>query len=99
MKTATTVILIYVVIIGALEDFVKRKFGAYQEINFESKRILNKDGEMGAIIPCMVLAVDFDERLLKIMSYPDGDYEAKEGFWVRCEHIHIPKPKLKVTKK
>lgn len=80
------------------EEFVKKKFSAYQEINFEGRRVTNIDGGIGAIIPCMVLAVDFDERLLKIIPYPDGDYEAKEGFWVRCEHIEIPKPRLKVTK-
>lgn len=80
------------------EDFLKKKWKPYQEIDFKSSRIQNIDGQLGAIIPCMLLAVDFDEQLLKIIPFPGGYYEEKE-FWARCEHCEISRPKLKVVGK
>lgn len=77
------------------EEFLKKKWKPFQLIDFKSERIKNIDGGYGAIVPCILLAIDFDERLLKIIPIPEGYYEEKE-FWSRCEHCEIPKPPVKM---
>ena len=77
--------------------FLEKKFVAFEQIDYHSSRSFNIDGERGAIIPCILLAIDYDERLLKLVPVPDGVYEEKP-FWVRCDNCEISRPKLKAVK-
>jgi hypothetical protein len=40
-------------------------------------------------IECMLLAIDFDEGLFKLIPFPNDDYRELE-FWVRYDHCTIP---------
>jgi len=48
------------------------------------------------VIQCMLLAVDFDERIFKLMPFPN-DHAEEEPFWARCEHVKRPRPKPHIT--
>jgi hypothetical protein len=75
------------------DKFLKTRFKGFQIITYHNERDLNIDGQPGQIMECMILAVDFDERLLKIMPIPNDVYEEKE-FWCRCEHCEIFKEEV-----
>ena len=80
------------------QDFRKRKWGAYQVVEYHNPRQPNIDGGLGVEVPCMVAKLDFDECLLKLQPFPNDLYEIKD-FWARCENVHIVKqPTMQVTK-
>lgn len=80
------------------DRFLKTRFKPFSFIDYKSERVKNIDGGFGAIVECLLLAVDFDERLLKLQPVPDSYYE-EEIFWARCEHCEVSRPKLKIIGK
>lgn len=82
-------------------EFEKKAFKPFSEVEYRSENEFNIDGLQGVRIPCMVVAVDFVEGLIKVQPFPDSHHEP-ESFWIRYEYVHFPKrnlkPKLKVVK-
>jgi hypothetical protein len=70
------------------ETFLKRSYKPFQAMDYIYR---------GRTISCMVLAVDFDERLLKLQSFPINGVEETE-FWARCEHCELPLRGMKIVK-
>jgi hypothetical protein len=68
--------------------FLKHSYRPYQIMNF----IHNEK-----IIECMVISIDFDERLFKLQSIETYEITGAE-FWVRCEHCELPRKKLHIKK-
>lgn len=79
------------------QEFSEKQFKAFDAIDYHSSRSFNIDGERGAIIPCILLAIDFEEMLFKLVPIPDGVYEEKP-FWVRIENCKMARHKLKAIK-
>ncbi len=80
------------------QEFLKKSFKPFSLVLYTNDRLKNIDNEYGATIECFLLAVDFDERLFKLIPLPQSWYDEKE-FWARCEHCEISRPKLKILKK
>jgi hypothetical protein len=76
------------------EQWQKMKFWANKEFEYHAER--------GYILPCLLMAVDFENGLLKLWPIPndflkmdDPDYD--NGFWTRYEYVELPKAKLKAV--
>lgn len=76
------------------DKFIKKRWKGYEEVEYHNERQKNVDGGFGIILPCMVVSVDFDERLLKLQPFPNELYEDKD-FWAHCSHIELPKKEEK----
>ena len=76
-----------------LKDFSKMKFRHSEEI------IHNPPGESfkDVFISCMLLAVDFEQGLFKLIPF-DTDKYLNEPFYVIVEYCNRPTPKLKIKK-
>jgi len=48
-------------------------------------------------LPCMLMAVDFDNDVVKLLPFPNSYYEEKE-FWVSIDYFDLPKKRLRVSK-
>jgi hypothetical protein len=70
------------------KEFFKRSYRPYQIMNYIHGN---------NIIECMIIAVDFDERLFKLKNFRSMFWNETE-FWVRCEHCQLPERKLKIVK-
>jgi hypothetical protein len=70
------------------DTFLKRSYRPYQQMNFIKR---------GVIIECMVLAVDFDEGIIKLESFETDEIKQAE-FWAHHDHCELPERKLKITK-
>ncbi len=79
------------------DEFLKKSWKSFMEVEYVNPRGRNIDGGEGLLHPCMVIAVDFNERLLLLEPFPNDLYKLNEdvSFWVRCENVQMPKPKLK----
>lgn len=79
------------------QEFLKKAFRPFAPIDYYSKKVKNIDGQFGATVECLLLAVDFDERLLQLIPIINSYYN-EESFWARCEHCEFSRPKLKLQK-
>ena len=79
------------------EKFLRSSFKSYQILTYQNDRERNRDGELGVILECMLLAVDFDNKVFKIIPIPNQVYEENE-FWTSYENCEIfkEKPELKI---
>ncbi len=64
------------------QQFQKRSYKSYMEIWHCIIREENPE-------KCMLLAVDFDEGLFKLMPFPEAVYEEK-SFWSHYSHCQFP---------
>ena len=80
------------------DQFRKKRFHGFMSIDYSNSRIKNPDGEYGVIIPCMLVALDFDECILTLQPFPNESYKEDE-FTAYCENCEISKPKLKAVTK
>lgn len=64
------------------EVFLKSKFTPYMAID----HIYSRRGVGLEKVECMLISIDFEERLLKLVPFDLETYENNE-FWVRCEHV------------
>lgn len=73
-------------------NFKKRSYKSYMEIWHCIIREENPE-------KCMLLAVDFDEGLFKLMPFPETAYEER-SFWSHYSHCQFPprKAKMKIVK-
>jgi len=76
------------------QEFLKKRFKPFEIIEYQHSYV-NEKNEI--IIDCILIGVNFEERLFHLAPIPK-DYYEKESFWVRCEHCQRPIPKLKVVK-
>lgn len=72
-----------------LDYFAKIKWRHSEEIEFKSPIT-------DIIIPCMLLVVDFEQELFKLIPFDTENYE-NESFWTRIEYCERPKRKLKIV--
>lgn len=79
------------------QQFISRKWKSFQEVIYANKRMRNIDEGSGVEIPCLIVAIDFDDQLIKILPAKNDYYNDVDPFWVRYEDIEIPKPKLKIA--
>lgn len=68
--------------------FLKRSFKPFMAID------LIHESE---VIECILIKIDFDERLLKLRILPNNIIH-EDDIWVRCEHCEFSRPKLKQVK-
>ncbi len=75
-----------------LEEFNKKRFISHELIECYPKSFDDY------CIPCMLLAVDFEQQLFKLQPIHDGFYE-EIPFWCRVEYCKRParKPNLKIV--
>jgi len=78
------------------KEFVKKRFRAFEVMEFANDRMKNIDGGNGVVAECMLLAVDFDLRMFKLVPFENVGYEEKE-FWVHCQFVNRPRPKPKLA--
>lgn len=71
------------------QEFLKKRFKPFEQIDCKN----SKD----KVVECMLLAVDFEQRLFHLSPFPNDYYEEK-SFWARCDYCNRPRPKLKVVK-
>ena len=76
------------------QEFLKKRFKPFSLIDYKNQDYENIDGQKGVEWDGILLAIDFEERLLKIVPIPNDFYEEKE-VWVRCENCEISRPKPK----
>ena len=74
-------------------EFKKKGFISHELMQYKSDNVMNVDGEMGGVVDCMLMGVDFEESLFKLTPIPESPYEEKD-FWARCEHVNRPPRKL-----
>jgi len=72
-------------------EFAKRKWQHSELIVFTHPRFNN------VTVECMLIAVDFDQELLKLEPMDKSIYE-EIPFWSRIEYCECPRPKLKIVK-
>lgn len=75
------------------ERFLSLRFRPFMELDFITKRGVHEE----TFIPVMLLAIDWDNDVLKVVPFPRTNLEEIE-FWTSIDHIESPKPKLKITK-
>ena len=86
------------------DQFLKMPFKPFMEVDYMSRYLPTKTGDPPYNLPdktrertsCLVLAVDFEEKLFYLWLVP-VDAE-KEPFWARCEHVELPVNKPKIVK-
>ncbi len=78
------------------QEFRKKRFRPFEHMQYISPRVKNIDGLDGSIVDCILLGMDCDNSLFKLIPMTDGVYEEKE-FWARCEYVDRPRPKPKKT--
>jgi len=79
-------------------QFNKRCYRPYMEIyHINYKRM--KVGFPESVIPCMLIAIDFDEGLFKLSPYPDTPYPEDRSFWAHYNHCSFNSDKLRIVKK
>lgn len=83
---------VYPRITMTLEEFEKKRFIGYEEIECYPKSFDDY------CIPCMLLAVDFEQKLFRLLPIDTEMYEDKP-FWARPEYCKRPNPRLKLLKK
>lgn len=71
------------------QEFLKKRFKPFEIIEYGNERT--------KMVSCILLGVNFEERLFHLSPIPE-DYYEKDSFWVRCENCQRPRPKLKVVK-
>ncbi len=74
------------------EEFSKKRFIGFEEIIYTSpeNHLMNR-----FIVSCMLIGIDFEQDLLKLIPFKNEDYE-EEPFWVRIEYCEKAPRKLKV---
>lgn len=72
------------------EEFAKKRWQHSEAIEYSHPR-------SSRIVECMLLAIDFENGLLKLEPFDKEIYEDK-SFWARVENCKRPAPKLKVSK-
>lgn len=72
------------------EDFVKKRFKAYQLIEFQH-------AHMPDPVECMLVAVNFDTEILTLRPFPDSNPFEQDEFPVHISQCKIAGHKLKVT--
>lgn len=70
------------------KEFLKKRWVSYELIEYHGRH---------GVIDCILLAVDFDERLFKLDPIDKELYEDK-SFWCRVDNYKRPNPKLKKVK-
>lgn len=75
------------------DEFVKKRFQHSEEIiyNRPESRLYKT-----IIISCMLVAIDFEQDLLKLIPFPSEKYE-EDPFWVRIEYCEKAPRKLKIS--
>lgn len=68
--------------------FLKTKFKPFEIFEFHHK---------GNVVDCILLCVDFDQRLMKLIPIPNS-YLIEQDFWCRCEYLERPRPQPKLLK-
>ncbi len=76
-----------------IKDFTNRKWRHSEHIDYSPK---SKELE-GITVLCMLVAIDFEEDLFKLMPFDTETYH-QEPFWCRVENCERPPFKLKVKK-
>jgi len=71
------------------QEFLKKRFKSFERINCKNSR--------DTVVECMLIGVDFEQRLFKLEPFPNDYYEEK-SFWARCDYCERPRPKLKLAK-
>ncbi len=72
-----------------LKEFKKKRFTGYEEIE------CYPNGFDNYCVACMLLAVDFEQELFKLIPIPDGFYE-EIPFWCRAEYCKRPSRKTEM---
>lgn len=73
------------------ERFNSLRFKSYMEVDYIHQKLINGS------IPCMLLAVDFDNDVVKLKPVFSEEYEDNE-FWCSIEYFDLPKKKMRVVK-
>lgn len=70
------------------EDFVKKKFKAYQLIDYYNRG-------MDRPVECMLIAINFDTEILTLRTFPNDSPFTDEEFTVHISQCKIAGHKLK----
>lgn len=68
------------------DQFHKTNFKSYKAIDYTISRLNHGIKK----ISCMLLAVDFENRLLKLVPF-DADEYRNEEFWAHADHCEVDK--------
>lgn len=71
------------------DEFKKKRFTSHELIEYYPKGF----DDFG--VPCMLLSVDFEQCLFKLIPIPEGYYE-EIPFWCRVEYCKRPSPKAEM---
>lgn len=74
------------------DKFVSIKFRAYMELFY----ILKRPIEEYTYFPVMLLSVDFDNEVVKVIPFPDSWAEEK-SFWTSIEFIELPTKRMRIV--
>lgn len=77
-----------------LEEFEKKRFTGYEIIECYPKGLEERDW----MVECMLLAVDFEQKLFRLQPFGDNPIYEEKPFWARVEYCKRPSPKLRVSK-
>lgn len=75
-------------------EFDKKRFTALETILFSLKCGEVSDEEMSC---CLLIGIDFEQRLFKLRMIASEYYEEEQEFWERCEYCKRPAPRLKAV--
>ena len=75
------------------DRFVSLRFKGFMELEYVRKR----DMYGYEYLPVMLLAVDWDNDIVKVIPFPESWAEEKE-FWTSIEHVELPSKRMKVVK-
>lgn len=73
---------------------MNRSYKPFEIIQYESKYVRNIDGELGSLIDCNMIAVDFQEEIFVLVPLPDGPYQTQGPITVHRSHCKTPRMKV-----
>lgn len=78
------------------KEFIKRKWSAYQEIDYKNSR-------NGYVIACLLVQVDFDTELMKLQiidkSWAEVNNPTETDFFAHIKDCEIARKRLRLSKK
>jgi len=77
------------------QEFDKKRFTGFENILFSMLIDEVTDDDMAN---CMLIGIDFEQRLIHLRLITSNHYDEEQEFWARCEYCKRPAPKLKAVK-
>ena len=68
------------------DEFLKKRFKPFEIMIYKSEHLEE--------VECILLGIDFEERLFRLIPISEGHFEEDE-FWANCDHCKRPFHKLK----